>query len=768
MVLIYHRVIDLEHDPQQLAVHPENFRDQVKYLKERFTIVSLSELVKRISTGKSTENCAAVTFDDGYADNLYYAKPILEEYTVPATVFVTAGMVGSRRESWWDELERIFLIEGKCFKSLKIEINRQEHKWNIGSREDSLEVYRQIHPLIKYISHEKREKILDNLFDWAELDRDTGRETHRIMNRDELRELIRGGLVEIGSHSFTHSALSAEPMEKLQLEIEESKRILEQIIRGSIHSFSYPFGQKRDIDTHVIQRVKDAGYVCGIANIQANLNHNTDLYMIPRRLIRNWDLTEFQQKVNNFLQSNRLPHELKPGVNLYLDNLKPCVREYLPGSSKRKIRNVLFLNHLDQKGGAARLCYQMFDHLGKKRFDVNLLVRKKLSVDTDDKIKKIIETASDDQKSLSAFQEQEGWLDVFHFSSFDLKHSRQFKEADVVHLHNLHKNYFSLLALPEITCLKPVVWTLHDMFSFTGHCVNSYGCQRWGKGCGNCPDLNIEPRVKKDNTHLLWRLKKIVYRYSDFSPVCPSVWLKSKLENSILKDKEITLIYNGVDETVFKNHHKRKARNLLNLPQDKAIILFVSFGGLTHKTKGGHLIDGVLERLIKENLLILVVGHIGDNIERENLKTLPYIEDTKKLALYYSAADLFLYPSLADNCPLVVLESLSCGTPVVSFNTGGIPELVRHKETGYIAEYKNIDELAAGVEFFLGKPALLKKAGRKARQSVLKTFTLKKMIKKYLELYESRYRDFMNRRHTIDESYKIKIAEILRNPGGSN
>lgn len=768
MVLIYHRVADLNPDPQRLAVHPAHFQDQVRYLNDRHTIISLTELVNRISTGKPVKNCVVITFDDGYADNLHFAKPILEKFQVPATVFVTAGMIGTCREFWWDELERIFLVGEGPFKPLKIKINDRDHTWNIRGKEDALEVYKQMHPLLKYLPYEKREKALDDLFTWADLDRDRGRETHRILNKKEILELARGDLVEIGSHSFTHSALSAEPREKLSLEIEKSKKILEQLIQKRIMSFSYPFGQKRDIDENTIQLVKDSGYACGIANIQANIDNKTDPYMIPRRLIRNWDLSEFQQMINRFLAIGILTDDLKNRITRYLDNLKPCQRKYSPQDRKRKVREVLFINHLDRRGGAARLAHRIFKNLDQKGVNVNLLVRKRNSPGSASNIETVREVDSDDQKFLTAFQEQEGWLDVFHYSSFNIKHSPGFKKADILHLHNLHKNYFTLLALPEITCLKPVVWTLHDMFAFTGHCVNSYDCQRWESGCGNCPHLDIEVKVNKDNTHLLRELKKVVYQYADFSLVCPSAWLKSRLENSILHDKEITLIYNGVDERVYKNHHKRKARKLLNLPLDKAILIFVAYGGLNLKTKGGHLIKNILERLTKENIFILCIGQVGTKIERENLKTLPYIDDEKKLALYYSAADLFLYPSLADNCPLVVLESLSCGTPVISFNTGGIPELVQHKKNGYIAEYKNIEDLSRGVQFYLKNPALLKKASRQARQSVLKKFTLKKMIKQYLDVYEARYRDFFNRQHSIDESYKIKITKILENPGGRN
>ncbi len=770
IVLIYHRVIALNHDPHQIAVHPARFEAQIRYLKENYTILSLRELVELIKTGSSVENCVIVTFDDGYADNLHAAKPILEKFQVPATVFVTAGMIGSPREFWWDELERILLPGGESSERLKLEINHRQYSWNITPGETFMKIYQELHRLLKYLPGYEREKILDDLFTRRNLERDVGRQTHWVLDEPELQELARGGLVEIGSHSLTHPVLIVEKEDRQWSEIHDSSAILKSLLKEKIYSFSYPFGQRLDIDEKTIQMVKDAGYTCGISNIQGNINEKSDLYLVPRRIIRNWDLPEFKQKMAEFLPPAKssltfkhypvCSHEAAVKIKNYLNNIKPCEKNIQPQIKKRKIRDILFVNHFDQKGGAAKLCYRLFDFLSKKNLNVTLLVRKKFS--SHEKIREIASEVSVDtldQEFLDRIQESEGWLDIFHYSSFKIKQSAVFQKADVVHLHNLQKNYFSLAALPEITCLKPVIWTLHDMFAFTGHCTNSYGCPRWESGCGECPDLSVEVPLSQDNTSLLWQLKKIIYQYLDIAVVSPSQWLKSNLEKSILKDKEITLIYNGVDETVFKNHEKRKARKHLNLPEDKNILLFAAPGGVTIKTKGGHFIQSIMERLCKRNILTICVGNSDFDIG--NTRTVPYIEDEKQLAFYYSAADLFIYPTLADNCPLVVLEALSCGTPVISFNTGGIPELVKHKETGYIAQYKNITDLTAGIEFFLDNPALLKKANRQARRSVLKQFTLKTMVKKYLELYEARYQQFYITPHVIDESYKTRIEKLL-------
>ena len=772
VVLIYHRVIDLKQDPKGLTVHPERFEAQIKYLKKAFTILSLRELTARITAGEPLENCVVITFDDGYADNLYCARPILEKYQVPATVFITTNMVGSGREFWWDELERIFLAAPPLRKSLRLIIDGREHSWKIHDRETAADVYQEMHPLLKYLPHEERERIMDDLFAWSEMDRDAGRKTYQVLTKEEIRELCRGDLIEIGAHTLTHPVLTVESQERQQLEITKSGKILEQWLDRKTHSFSYPFGLQKDIDENIIQMVKKAGYDCGIANIQGTFDGNTDLYRIPRRIVRNWPLEEFQQKLENFLSIpppapvfkkpdgfRGEPGELQTRINEYLSNLKPLIRKYPPNDRKRKVRCVLFINHLDQKGGAAKVCYRIFKYLQQKKINSYLMVRKKI---TDGKNVTVIKPMySENQQFLGGIQERRGWMDMFHYSSFNLKNTPEFQAADVVHLHNLHKNYFSLLALPELSCLKPVIWTLHDMFAFTGRCMNSYDCSRWEQGCRECPHPDVEPKVLTDRSDLLWQLKKIIYQYSDIAIVCPSRWLQQKLAKSILKDKKSTLIYNGVDETVFKNHNKRKARKHLKLPNDKVILLFVAYGGLKLKTKGGHLIENVLQRLAGRDILILGIGASGGS--SPNLKALPYMEDEKELALYYAAADLFLYPSLADNFPLVVLESLSCGTPVISFNTGGIPEAVTHKKNGYIAEYNNIDDLVKGVEFFLENPLLMKKAGRNARRTVLEKFTLKRMIKNYWNLYRDRYREFLINPYQVDGGYKERVTKLLEN-----
>jgi protein O-GlcNAc transferase len=223
--------------------------------------------------------------------------------------------------------------------------------------------------------------------------------------------------------------------------------------------------------------------------------------------------------------------------------------------------------------------------------------------------------------------------------------------------------------------------------------------------------------------------------------VTPSKWLKNKVENGILADKEIHLIYNGIDQRVFHPMNKIDVRKKLNLPLDKTILMFSAHYGIKNYWKGGEYLLEALSKINRDNLVFLNVGssekpdkQIKDSIEWISI---PYVEDENKMAEYYAASDLFLYPSLADNCPLVVLEAMASGTPVISFKTGGIPELVAHMKNGYISEYKNVDDFLCGINLFLDHDDLRKNAGLSARKTVEVHFTLDKMVDLYEELYHS-------------------------------
>ena len=307
---------------------------------------------------------------------------------------------------------------------------------------------------------------------------------------------------------------------------------------------------------------------------------------------------------------------------------------------------------------------------------------------------------------------------------------------DIIHLHNIHGGYFETSLLKKMSEFAPVIWTFHDMFNFTGHCAYSFDCERWGTGCGKCPHLYIPPAIKKDRTKANLKYKKKIYESSNFTIITPSKWLYDCVKRSVLKDKDIRLIHNGIDTDIFKKTDKFKARDRLSLPKDKKIILFSADGGVENPFKGGKFVFDVYENLKKrEDILFLNIGG-EENSVSGNWRNYGYIESENEMALMCSAADIYLFPTLADNCPLSVIESMSCGLPVVTFDVGGVPEIIAHEKTGYIAKYKDPDDLLHGVNMLLDDENLRSNLGEAGEKRARELFDAKAMTQKYHELYK--------------------------------
>lgn len=450
-------------------------------------------------------------------------------------------------------------------------------------------------------------------------------------------------------------------------------------------------------------------------------------------------------------------NHVKNRLIAYLDNIEPRVTRTDSHPKGKTVSDILYMNYSDGKGGAAALCSTLFKTFNAQGMKTSMLVGRWTS--HEDHISEISRNEDEIDTQLVSFQNSEGWFDFYHPSSFKIKNAPEFKTADILHIHNLHNGYFSPLALPILSSLKPVVWTLHDMQSFTGYCVHSYTCEGWKDGCKRCSFPDYALGLQRENGDFMWNLKRIIYEHADFCVVCPSQWLKSKVENSLLKEKRIELIYNGVDENVFLNIDTKRARAELGLPVDKKIILFVASFGMHQKAKGSLVIPEILERLSDPDLEFVSIGNPG--LDHSDPTRLPYIDEQKKLALYYAAADILLFPSIAENCPLVVLESMSCGTPVVAYSVGGVPELIEHKKTGYLADYLDLNDLIRGIRFFLDDPNILKSAGEASREIVLRKFTLSRMVESYLRIYQTEFERFSGKEHQLSVDYKTEVTRLI-------
>jgi len=395
--------------------------------------------------------------------------------------------------------------------------------------------------------------------------------------------------------------------------------------------------------------------------------------------------------------------------------------------------NILQINTIDKKGGAAKVASSLKQELGKRGHTTSVFVGRKYSDENNIKLLNDAHSVSGKIRRKLAY-----WLanDIDIFSSDHILKTPEFKNADIVHCHNLHSNYFNLVTLEKMATIKPVVWTFHDMWPITAHCAHSFDGKLKKSGFFSCPSLDIYPPIAWHNEKYLENKKAKIYSNSNFHIVTPSKWLAEKIGQSILKNKPLSVIYNGIDTNIFKplRSDLNKLRSDLGLPTDKKIILSV-VKKRDDPWKGWPFIVEIAEQFKdSKDIIFINIGRIaGDG---SNLLGIPPVSEEEILAKYYSAADILLYPSIADNCPLVVLEAMTCGLPVVSFNTGGIPELVEHKTNGYIAEYKNTNDLKVGIEYLLNLSSQeIEKMGKDSITKIKSSFTLDKMAGQYINLY---------------------------------
>ncbi|NMC74601.1 MAG: polysaccharide deacetylase family protein [Geobacteraceae bacterium] len=295
LILLYHRVTTLAADPQQLAVSPENFRDQMRHLRDSFPLVGLGD-----DWGSPRETAIAVTFDDGYADNCREALPILEETGVPATFFVGTGSLGTREEFWWDELERLLLEPGEYPERFTLEDDARGVSWPTASPGQRTVLYGDLHRLMKTVDTPCRASWMRRLRDWSGKG-DSGRESHRPLDFRELARLAQSPLVSIGAHTVTHPCLSALTAERQREEITASKMRLEEVLGRSVTLFSYPFGGRRDYTRTSEALCREAGFVRVASNFPGLVHRWTNPYALPRRLVRNWDRETFAIHLERFL-----------------------------------------------------------------------------------------------------------------------------------------------------------------------------------------------------------------------------------------------------------------------------------------------------------------------------------------------------------------------------------------------------------------------------------------------------------------------------------
>ncbi len=333
-----------------------------------------------------------------------------------------------------------------------------------------------------------------------------------------------------------------------------------------------------------------------------------------------------------------------------------------------------------------------------------------------------------------------GLHDIHRLNSFFIRFHPAYREADIIHVHGTH-GFLNYLALPLLSMGKPIVYTLHDMWPYTGHCGFSYDCERWKTGCGKCPYPENHPAIHKDNTRLEWKLKNWIYHASNMTIVTLSTMKTREARLSLLNRFPIYHIPNGLDANVFLPLNRDRCRQKLGIPQDKDVLMFAALS-LDQPRKGGDLLIKALTDIpptLKSKVALLTLGDgghvIGEKAGIESIN-LGFIRDDHQKAMAYSAADIFLSPSRGETLPLVLQESAACGTPMVAFDVGGVPDIIQHGLTGYLAEVESAEDLCKGIITLLKDKPRLALMSDNTRNVILKEFTLETQVKRHLMLYK--------------------------------
>jgi glycosyltransferase involved in cell wall biosynthesis len=396
--------------------------------------------------------------------------------------------------------------------------------------------------------------------------------------------------------------------------------------------------------------------------------------------------------------------------------------------------NVLHISESDAAGGAGRAAYKLHRGINGLGHSSRMLVGRKVTPDADIRpLKRNLAWRALDRAS-GEFLDLLSLQYVFYPSSFGVLGDRWFRSADVVQLHNLHGSYFGFTALPAISRGRPVVWQLHDQWGMTGHVAYSLDCERWAHGCGTCPYLGEYPRLRRDTTALLYRMKDAAYDMSRLTLVVPSHWMDRLVRASPLLGRfDIRHIPTGIDTGVFRPGSQEEARKRLRLPLDQRIVFFAA-AQINERRKGLHLLAEALRRLEKPPLLMVAGG--GTVVRGIETRYLGQLADENVLADAYRAADVFAVPTLADVLTQTAPESIACGTPCVAFDRGGVTDVVRHMETGYTARFGDADDLAQGLATLLGDQELLDRLGRRCREVAESEFPIELQVERYVALYE--------------------------------
>lgn len=411
---------------------------------------------------------------------------------------------------------------------------------------------------------------------------------------------------------------------------------------------------------------------------------------------------------------------------------------------------VLIVNTSERNGGAAVAANRLMEALNNHGVKAKMLVRDKQS------------------DSLTVVGLQGKWwqqwcflwerLVIFchlHFSrkhlfeldiantGTDITRLPEFREADIIHLHWINQGLLSLGVIRKIlNSGKPVVWTMHDIWPATAICHLTLGCNKFKTGCHHCKYLPGNGSTR-DLSAKIWRRKQHLLDGQSITFVACSRWLEAEAKMSaLLNGQKVTNIPNSIDTSIYKVGNRSEARQRLGLPTDKQVILFVS-QRVTNLNKGMEYLIEACNQLVsqhpemKETTAVAILGgHAEDVVAELPFEAYPlgYVSEEYRIADVYRAANVFVLPSLSENLPNTIMESMACGIPCVGFKVGGIPEEIDHLKNGYVAAYRNAEDLARGIRWILCE-ADYDSLSASAVKKVNRCYSQQSVALKYTEIY---------------------------------
>jgi glycosyltransferase involved in cell wall biosynthesis len=390
---------------------------------------------------------------------------------------------------------------------------------------------------------------------------------------------------------------------------------------------------------------------------------------------------------------------------------------------------VLICNTLKSQGGAAKASQRICDCLSKSNIDCKYHylfengMSSKSMIPKIDAIPKLL--CSKDRKIPFSSS-------IVSFGTSN-KIIKKYK-PDILHLNYTNMGLFSINEIGDSKI--PIVWTLHDSWAFTGGCHLPLDCTKFKNYCSNCPAL--QSKKNYDLSSFIFSKKLKHWKSTNITAVCPSKWMFENAKNSkIFEEKKIVIIPNPINTNIFKPKNKNEARKLLNLDKNKKYILFGSMNPLTDKNKGFEYLKDALNLIPQKNTELLI---FGTNEKITNfpipIRSLGYIEDETTLANVYSSADTTVVPSISENLPYVMIESLACGTPVIGFKVGGIPEIISKNIFGKLVGEFDIKNLGESIN-----ETLSTNLGEQVRDEIHKEIEIiygyKAVSKQYIDLYHS-------------------------------